>query len=75
MSIVNIPENNFQLYFKHQNMTKTLLVKQKRFLGCLQLLQKFGLLLKHAGKLWEVQKSLLTGTGRTGKFRSRCSRE
>ena len=29
MYIVNIPENTFQLYFKHQNMTKTLIVKQK----------------------------------------------
>ena len=30
MYIVNIPENTFQLYFKHQNMTKTLIVKQKK---------------------------------------------
>ena len=30
MSTVNIPENTFQLYFKHQNMTKTLIVKLKK---------------------------------------------
>ena len=34
-----------------------------------------GLLLKYVGKFREVQKSLLTGAGRTGKFRSLCSRE
>ena len=34
-----------------------------------------GLLLKHVGKFWEVQKSLLTGAGRTGRFRSLCSWE
>ena len=39
------------------------------------LLLRLGLLLKHVGKFREVQKSLLTGTGRNGKFRSHCSRE
>ena len=28
MSTVNIPENTFQVNFKNQNMTKTLIVKQ-----------------------------------------------
>ena len=59
-----------QLYFKHQTMAKTLIAKQKKkVLGCLHLLEKLGLLLKFR----EVQKSSLTGKGRTGNFRSHCS--
>ena len=54
---------------------KPTLSSKKWFFWCLHLIQKLGLLLKQVKKFWEVQKSLLTRTRRTGKFRSQCSQE
>ena len=76
MPTVNILEYTFHLYLKPQNRTKTLIVKQKNgFYGIYIFYKRLDLFIKHTGKFREVQKSMLTGSGRTGKFRSHCSLE
>ena len=70
---VNIPENTIFKISKHK--WKPSLLSKKKFLECLQFLQKLGFLLKHVGKFREVQKSMLTGSGRSGKFRIYCSQK
>ena len=87
MSTFNIPENNFQLYFKHQNMTKGVCIFYKSWVCSLNMSGNFWKFRSHCsreqeihcnseviahgnGKKQEVQKSLLTGTERTGKLRS-----
>ena len=61
--------------FKNKTITKSVTVKQIRFLGCfhllLHLLQKLNLLMKHVGR----KLSCFSDRSSTRKSRSHCSRD